>query len=1294
MKKLLLTLLLLLAVPGLSPARVWTPSVSSELSNPTLTALAEGSDGYLWIGTRRGLNRFNGSTYKQYFQGDSAALSSDRIFSLCPDTDGRLWVGTEAGINLLRNSRVIRTSNPKFFPISDILNYDENRLILACQLGLQVYDKKTGESTTVFDAAQFSYSHFLVRLPDGSVAVAGRNNQPEVAILGPNFSLIRILSMPRSGSISGMEAGPDGTLFVATDKGIHIWAPDGREVLEKTSLIARQLGESPTQALFLETDPVSGRLVAGFSDLGLFEIDPGDLSVRQILPTHRLNGIEKATALVTRDFLWISSNTFGLFQIARDNRQSVIQLQGVGPNDFLTRLIPWSNNMALVQTQRKILLVNTVTGVGRDLTPEGYSPEKNISQSRMDRDGHLWVIYDYETIFEYEVLGDRLRQLSSWPVSGVRSIWENEDGSISFIQENRIHTIRNGERSSRPISRNGEYWRVMPTSQGHTYFIEGDKIYRYTRDGLFLLLPLNIPAPNCLTEDAEGRVWIGSMNAGLYCYDPVQETVRELTVEDGLPDNSVRTVMADEKGLWVSFRNEIAFISQDLSQILPLPLDENIPLDFVSNACITGTGGQIIFGANQQLAVLSPKGTRIQRNLQVHLEGMLINNQERDIPKDGQLVLPHDENLLMFYFSATDFEIGKQLNYAYKLEGHDSRWIHTGADKRAFYSNLGSGKYRFRVKVLTPDGTWHEEQQLLRIRIKSTPLLSTTAKLLYAIFGLALLGTIYLLWTRSRRNKERAERAEMEKVLGEQLSRDKTDFFMNISHEYRTPLSLIYGPARELSRNNELSEHDRHLVRLIERNTEKMMTLTEQIVNFDKFARSTDHLAVLRTDIGAKLTAIAGNFDFVREQRGLTVREELPENLMAWCDWDKIEKIFFNLFSNAFKYTPDGGTIEVSATLLPKEQAAGRYRLPETDYAGPYVEIRVGDSGIGIEPDQVKRIFERYERLGQKVGEKVPEGLGLGLNHVLYLIGLHRGAIRVDPNRPEGTVFSFVFPAEKEAYAGEEIWHEVPVEASGKLSEPEPAKAGNRTVNLLIVEDNAEMRTYLHDLFRTTCNIMLAGDGEEALRFIQTSAPDLIISGVMMPFKDGFQLCRELKESEEWCHVPVILLTAKSEMSDQLEGLGCGADAYLQKPFDPSYLQALVQNLLANRRRIQKLLKEHTAGDLADVLPDLQVNNHDKVFLEKIYGLIEEHLSEEDFNVSTLAAMMGMSRSGLFSKVKDLTGQSPQEFLINYRLSRARELLKTHEYNISEVAYKVGFSTLNGLSRAFKNKYGVPPSSV
>ena len=238
------------------------------------------------------------------------------------------------------------------------------------------------------------------------------------------------------------------------------------------------------------------------------------------------------------------------------------------------------------------------------------------------------------------------------------------------------------------------------------------------------------------------------------------------------------------------------------------------------------------------------------------------------------------------------------------------------------------------------------------------------------------------------------------------------------------------------------------------------------------------------------------------------------------------------------------------------------------------------------------------------------------------------------------------------------------------------------------------MRTYLHDLFQTTCNIMLAGDGEEALRFIQISAPDLIISDVMMPFKDGFQLCRELKESEELCHVPVILLTAKSEMSDQLEGLGCGADAYLQKPFDPSYLQALVQNLLANRRRIQKLLKEHTAGDLAGVLPDLPVNNHDKVFLEKIYGLIEEHLSEEDFNVSTLAAMMGMSRSGLFSKVKALTGQSPQEFLINYRLSRARELLKSHEYNISEVAYKVGFSTLNGLSRAFKNKYGVPPSSV
>ena len=1293
MKKLLLSCTVALATALSLPAQEWTPPVSSSLSNPMLTALAEGTDGYLWIGTRRGLNRYNGSIYKIYYQGDSTTLTSDRIFSLCPDTGRRLWIGTEAGINLIQDGKVVRRSFLKFNPITTLLNYDENHLVYGSQLGVCLYDKESGESTVIFDAPRFTYSSSLLKTREGGLIVAGRSNRPSIAILDPHFNLVREITLTASGNLNGMALGPDGTLFAATGKGLRAWAADGNRMPQWSRMLEAATGQAEPHVLFLATDPQNGHLIAGVADRGIYDIPLEDGQIQQTWVGLDLQGVRQAHCLLGRQDIWLSTDRGGLIHQSRNSITNLIRLQNLAPLDAISRLISWEGGMTIVQTQKKILLLNPATGVTRDLTPAFFSPEKSIIQARMDRRGYLWVIYNYETLYQFRVGTDRLHQQSAWPVSGVRAIWENEDGSMSFIQESRIHTIREGIRTSRPLSRAGEYWRVMPTWTGKTFFFDRDKLYQYTKDGLFQEIPVVLSAPNSLTEDKQGRIWIGTSNSGLVCYDPLRQATTEITTKDGLPDNAIRSVVPNDYGVWVSMRNEIAFVSNNLADIIRYSPGEGETVDFANNAFVRTESGDILFGANEHVLVLHPKRITRTGSVPTSLDALLVNNLPLEIP-EGELNLDHTQNLVVFYYSALDFDHGNQLSYEHRLVGHDNQWIKAGQSHRAFYSNLSPGKYRFLVKVQTPDGTWQEEQELLHIRIKPVPWLSWPAKATYALIGLGLLALLIWLTERTRSNKERAERAELERSLGEQMSRDKTDFFMNISHEYRTPLSLIYGPTCELARNNNLDAHDRHLVRLIERNAEKMMSLTEQIVNFDKFSRSTDHLAVLRTDLGQKLAAIVRNFEYIREQRSLDIRTDFPEDTTVWCDRDKIEKIFFNLLSNAVKYTPDGGSIRIRLSTATAADVRARYELPDTDYDGAYAEVTVSDTGIGIEPDKIDLIFQRYERLGRQVGEKVPEGLGLGLNHVLYLIGLHRGAIQVRPNEETGTTFSFVIPAEKEAYSGEEIWREVPVDASGKISEAVPIRSAGKDLSLLIVEDNDDMRTYLHELFHETYNVMLASDGEEALRFIQISAPDIILSDVMMPYKDGLQLCRELKESPEYCHLPVILLTAKTEMTERLEGLGLGADAYLGKPFDPQYLRTLVQNLLDNRRRIQKALGEKTADQIDAVLQDLPVGTHDKAFIEKLYGLIEEHLAEEEFNVSSLAGMMGMSRSGLFSKVKALTGQSPQEFLTGYRLARARELLLTHEYNISEVAYKVGFSTLNGLSRAFKNKYGVPPSAI
>lgn len=1274
--------------------KVWRAPVESALSNSSVTAIEETTDGYIWIGTQQGLNKFNGTTYNVFYQGDTLALSNDRIWCLCHDTGNRLWVGTSAGINLIADSKVVRRPTPRFDAISAIANYSPEKLVYGGYEGVLTYDKATGETQTILSGLQYP-SSILVTL-DKKVVCSGKNGTPEIRVLDTSFNLSDNFTIPGINRINGIAQAKDGTIVFATDKGILAFNNDLEEIPGWNKKLEDACGIKNPDVIFISYDLYEDNITAGISGGKIYSISTSTGEISHSWYNVTLEDAKEGMAILTRDNLWYSTDVEPLSHDIRGNDIFTVTLKDLPLHDKVVWTFRYEGNRALVLTYSRIFLVNLNTGSYRDITP---AQEKSIGQwiyrSCLDAAGDLWIVTNSQWVKKYNLNGSDITGVKEWKAEQCPAIWANPDGSICYIDGSYLYTISSdGERYGRPMSRSGSHWRAMPSPSSDKVFLSlEEKIYQYSQDRLFIELPYTADATSCVSEDPQGRIWIGSLNSGLTCIDPSSGETKEYTISNGMPDNNIRSIIFDDRGTWVSTRNAIVLINGN-DQILPIQIKSSNPMNYVLSASTTGDSGQIVFGADNAIVILYPSTRDIPEDIPINLDAILVNNSE--YPDFGkELVLNYDQNLIVFYFSAKDYVVGEQLNFAYKLEGLDSQWI-VSENKRGFFSNLNSGKYRFFVRVQTPDGVWHEPKELIRLRIKPAPWLTMTAKLFYALFGAALLSVLILLYNRNRRNRERAERSEMEKAVGEQMNRDKTDFFMNISHEYRTPLSLIYGPARELSRNNNLDEHDKHLVRLIERNAEKMMTLTEQVVNFDRFSRSSDHLAVLRTDLGKMLRKIYGNFEYLEKQKNLTIsfaqsKEDFPP---VWCDRDKIEKIFFNILSNAIKYTPEGGNISINLSTLDSVNANVLYNLPESQYEGTYAEVSVADSGVGIDPDEIKRIFNRFERLGKKVGDKIPEGLGIGLNHVLYLVGLHRGAISVKRNEPKGAIFSFVIPMEKEAYSGEEIWREVPYESTGRISETVPVQNSDKSFTVLIAEDDKEMRTYLHDLFKGSYNVMLATDGEEAMRFIKISAPDIIVSDVMMPYKDGFQLCKEIKESEEFSHLPVVLLTAKSQASDSIEGLGYGADSYVQKPFDPQYLQALVKSILENRLRIQHLLKDKTNETIEEVLPELQMDLHDKQFIEKMYKFVEDHISEEDLNVTSLADFMGMSRSGLFSKVKTLTGQSPQEFLINYRLNAAKKLILSRDYNVSEVAYMVGFSTLNGFSRAFKNKFGVPPSSL
>ena len=1257
--------LLFLNAIGLS-AQQWVAPVESTLSSQKVTAIAETTDGYIWFGTPHGLNRYNGLSYTVFYQGDTLALSNDRIWSLCPDSGNRLWVGTESGINLIQDSKVTRRDKATFNVISTIENLDSRSLIYGCISGISIYDKATGESHLVTSEIQYP-THILVR-EDGRIIATGKGSSTDYYVMDEDFRIVLKGNLGDAKQCNGIAQASDGSIFFATEKGLFVFSSDFKPIKGWNEKLAEACGKQDPKVIFITEDKFDNNLVIGTANGEIYCItNSGEMY--QGWYNISLNGTNDARCLITQDNIWISTDKSPLMQDIRKSDIRIIEIKELAANDRVSRLEYYSDNLLLVFTYRKVYLLNTDTGIYRDVTPD-EAEKKNlwISKRLCDSRGDVWIVSNYSSITQFRLVDNKLKSVKEWRIKSIcPGIWENKDGSISYLDDNHIYTISEGVRTEHPLNRGDSgQWRVFTAGkEGHQYFITGNRIFLYTQDRLLSELPIEAEAITDLDEDPSGNIWIGSLGFGVLRYDPKTGDSYSYGTADGLPDNTIRAVTANDNGVWVSTNYSITHISNE-GNVSPVLFNHEGPMEYSLAAATSGGSTDAVFGGKHEIVLIHPSSKIPNEPVKVVLDAILVNNS--NYPDFGkEITLKHTQNLLMFYYSVKDFIIGNQLNFAYKLEGHDSRWVMAGAGLKAFYSNLDSGKYRLMVKVQTPDGKWQNPQEIISVRIKPAWYMSLPAKITYLLLGALLLWVLLGLIRRNRIIKEQAERSEMEKAMGERMNKDKTDFFMNISHEYRTPLSLIYGPAHELARSDSLNEHDSHLVRLIERNTEKMMTLTEQVINFDRFSRSTDHLAILKTDLVSDLSEIISNFEYIISRKNLDVRLSHNEDGFpgTWCDKDKIEKIFFNLLSNAIKYTPDGGSVHVDLSRINSRNARSLYTLPDNGYDGDYAEISVMDTGIGIEQKEMDRIFERYRRLGVKVGDKVPEGLGIGLNHVLYLIELHRGAINVKSNYPKGVIFSFIIPIEKKAYDGEEIWHEVPTDSSGKITRIVPSVESDKEKTMMIVEDNDEMRSYLNDLFCGIYNVVLANDGEEAMKFIKISAPDMVVSDVMMPYKDGFQLCREIKESKEFCHLPVILLTAKSGTENMVEGLGSGADGYIQKPFDPQHLLALSKSILDNRARIQSILGSSTSGNLGNVLPELEIY-------------------EEE---------MGMSRSSLFSKVKSLTGQSPQEFLINYRLNKAKDLLKTRKYNISEVGYLVGFSTLNGFSRAFKNKFGVPPSS-
>ena len=688
-----------------------------------------------------------------------------------------------------------------------------------------------------------------------------------------------------------------------------------------------------------------------------------------------------------------------------------------------------------------------------------------------------------------------------------------------------------------------------------------------------------------------------------------------------------------------------------------------------------------------------------------------------DIDDTDPLVLSHKENIFSVHFAALDYTNPQNIQYAYILDGFEKQWTFADKQRSVTYTNLPKGEYVLRVRSTNSDGVWVDNERILNIVILPSFWETPVAYVLYVLFILIIiLVAVYILFT--------IYRLKHEVSVEQQISDIKLRFFTNISHELRTPLTLIAGPVEQVLKNDKLPADAREQLVVVERNTNRMLRLVNQILDFRKIQNKKMKMQVQRVDIVPFVRKVMENFEAVAEEHRIDfLFQTEKEHLYLWVDADKLEKIVFNLLSNAFKYTPNGKMI----TMFIREDEKT-------------VSIGVQDQGIGIAENKKKSLFVRFENLVDKnLFNQASTGIGLSL--VKELVEMHKATISVDSHLGEGSCFKVDFLKGKEHYdkeaefiledadaparmgqvvdiANSSIQSETLVsDDSEKIDDvygEEFAKEENSKELMLLVEDNQELREFLRSIFSPMYRVVEAADGKEGASKALKYLPDIIISDVMMPEKDGIEMTRELRADMTTSHIPIILLTAKTTIESKLEGLEYGADDYITKPFSATYLQARVENLLMQRKKLQSFYRDSlmhinistgqeevlVATDMPSAEEDvsetppttLEMSPNDRKFMDKLVELMEQNMDNGELVVDDLVRELAVSRSVFFKKLKTLTGLAPIEFIKEMRIKRATQLIETGEFNMTQISYMVGINDPRYFSKCFKAQVGMTPT--
>ena len=1279
----------------------------------TVLGITKDKEGFMWFATTRGLYRFDSRSFKKYAHDPDNAktIPSDYTTNVFCDSDGKLWVATWSGLSLFdRNNHSFQSFRHDSADVnslsSNYVNFitedSRKRIWVGTRSGLDQIEtnKDTIQLFRQYTDIFSSTSHPPLCLTEGKNGDIWVGTSDGLVYLPGNGNTPRIYKNPHSmaKAFEAIQIDKNGDIWLGSSSGLfHFDTAD--EHFELIANFKHSKYPLPNIRKIIQDD--NGKFwIATESGLAYFNPENKQAQWYRTEPENPQSLADDVLYSMYQDHqggLWMGSYYLGISYLNTHSPEIY-----TWPSYTTIFTSGWMGNTAdkklwaISGDRSKIIISDPNTSQNTVLDLPLTNP-LSYHSFYIDRAGIIWcggnavmTSYDLKTRKHTDHplrIGEKNTALSG----RIHKMFEDQAGRfwIAGVFGLVKYDKKNGKIFE--TSLNNRIYTYLEDSKGNLWFggREGASLLKkgathFEKHEITRRQTGNFMPVRSIAEDPSGRIWF-AVEQGLQLYDPLQHKLIQLSEEENTVLNYVLDIQCDKQGyLWINAESKLIRYHPDKKTIQTYDHQDGLPFNTIlpPSSSVKDSEGKIHFTTNRHIFSLNPE-TILTHELPspITITSLKLFNKEvypndktgilnQVINRVKTITFNHRQNVFTLDFTILSYFRSEKNEYSYMLKGFDHEWINTSVPS-ATYTNLPPGEYTFLVKAANGDGYWNEEPLKLGIEVLPPWWKTWYAYAFYLLLaGIVIYSINWFLWLRKSVQKEN------------ELYQNKLDFFTNISHEIRTHLSLITNPLEKVSQSNDVSPADLRYLSYARNNSNRLLQLVNELLDFRKIESQGLQLHVSEQNLEAVITNVLSAFENMGIEKGIHTTVSIPEpTLTAWLDVLQMQKVFFNLLGNAYKFTPEGGYINI--------------QIHQTHQN---IEIQFKNSGKGIGSKYLPHLFTSFFQTNEN--ETSTTGYGIGLALAKTIVEKHHGALNVSSRTAtqaaDGeTTFIITLLKGFSHYTDRQLTKE------HSLIFLEPLKSQNRIIHaeqtntiqrnsILIIEDNEELRAFTKECFHTEYHVLKAANGTEGLEIAREKLPDIIICDIMMPELNGLDLSRTLKSDALTCHIPIILLTARGASQQISEGLETGADDYLVKPFDLKILQLKIQNLIQGREILKQKYRNALALEPDEIIPD----DVDNEFIRKLKELVMEKLSDSQFGVNDMAFHVGVSVSVLYRKVRAITGMTVNELMKTIRMKRAKQLLESGNYQVNEVAIIVGFEDRKYFSKEFRKIYGKTPNDI